>query len=382
MSTRKKIPTHALVVVRTRPDGSTTRHEVARAEAPDREALAAAVAADPLLHEVRRGEIVEVTVDEAVARPVEMLAMLRAVGPKTAEDPSEWGEDVAEPWVETDDSGFEDAYGFDVVPRWVSVNGQRATGVLDETSTRRRLHLVLLGVDGWTVVPLSSVMESWYSDDGGSRVSGAGSRALVLLTPSLALQVAEGDYTDPTGILSWPSKRRARAELVVRWIQGIEAETAAALSLEPLDTTPSRPRRPRSGKSCWSRPVSGSRWRAISGSSTTCAPRWTSRTAATERCERRWLLPRGGAGERWRLAWMPWPTASALWSTCSTAAGRRSRLALLPAPRATTRRSGTTASTWTRCAPVGCSDRPGPPGVSFGRDAPRYNASWHVGGTL
>ena len=238
MSTRKKIPTHALVVVRTRPDGSTTRHEVARAEAPDREALAAAVAADPLLHEVRRGEIVEVTVDEAVARPVEMLAMLRAVGPKTAEDPSEWGEDVAEPWVETDDSGFEDAYGFDVVPRWVSVNGQRATGVLDETSTRRRLHLVLLGVDGWTVVPLSSVMESWYSDDGGSRVSGAGSRALVLLTPSLALQVAEGDYTDPTGILSWPSKRRARAELVVRWIQGIEAETAAALSLEPLDTTP------------------------------------------------------------------------------------------------------------------------------------------------
>lgn len=207
----------ALVVVRTRPDGTSARYEVARAVASEREPLAAVVAADPALHAVRHGEIVEVTVGEGVARPVEVLAMMRPVGRRAAEDPASWPGEVAEAWADFDGQDAEQVLG-SAVSRWVSVNGQRATAVVIDpqggTQRSRCLHLVLFTKDRDAVEPLEELAEHTYDDDWGS----AGGVRLDLIAPGLLWEHGWGDSGELDNLILRPATKRALDELVEQWV--------------------------------------------------------------------------------------------------------------------------------------------------------------------
>ena len=235
MSTRQKTPPHALVVVRTRPDGSTTRHEVARAEAPDRQVLAAAVAAAPSLHEVRRGELLKIAVDTKVMEPVELLALLRPVGDVADEDADAWPDAVAEAYGDVEASLEDYVGGARPARRWVTVNGTRATGVLDPDDDQR-LHLVLVDEDGEGLAAGAPLAGShWYSDGLGAPMGGGGTYALEVAAPGLVVDRRVDDDDPCQRVVAWPEGVGQRAEIVVRWVRSTEQEVAAALGLEPLD---------------------------------------------------------------------------------------------------------------------------------------------------
>ena len=223
------------VVVRRRLGEATTFRTIHPEEARSRKALAALVSADPELHEVRRGELLEIAVDTRVMEPVDLLALLRPVGDVSDEDADAWPDAVVEAYGDVEASIEDCVGGARPVRRWVTVNGVRATGVLHPDDDQR-LHLVLVDEYGEGLAAGAPLAGShWYSDGLGAPTSGGGTYALEVAAPGLVVDRRVDDDDPCQRVVAWPESVEQRAEIVVGWVCSTEQEVAAALGLEPLD---------------------------------------------------------------------------------------------------------------------------------------------------
>jgi hypothetical protein len=202
--------------------------------------LAEALERIPELRNLSRGTISEYTVVTAAMAPPVLVGMLEAPDAGGAEIASDWPDEVAREWADSDSSLQDWQAGMDWVPRWAQVNDLRVSVINMRAADKPALQPVLVDEGDEELVPIREIASSsWASESGGAPISWAGGNALSLLAPGLGYNRLWGDAAeDEAGVYPFiylPEAPEELGEAMAGWVIETDSEVAAALALEQLD---------------------------------------------------------------------------------------------------------------------------------------------------
>ena len=213
-------------------DGETRQWEPAPCDAEGSTALDV-IRAEDQLHVLTSATAVRYLIEEG-ALPIDaLLEVLQATGGEV--DPDDWDEDAVADWNEQDEILEDMILPWEWHRLWASVNGIRVTALL--TNGPESATPVLVDEDEVPPVrPLETVASySWHSESGGAPISWDGGASVERVNGHVAIDWRWGDVDEESSIILLPEADDELARVLASWLLELEAEVAAAFSMEALE---------------------------------------------------------------------------------------------------------------------------------------------------